>query len=111
MDRLITEIIKRREDVTILCPTGHAREISFQIRSKIYEKTHLPSASSVYSKIMERGDGEEGCIEDLRSFILNRKESMLTKLEHVHIINPEAVVDELITGQIYGNNILIRLVK
>lgn len=111
MDRLITEILKRR-DITILCPTGHVSEISFQIQNKIYEKTHLPLTSSVYSQIKERRDGEEGCIEDLQSFILNRKEnSMLTKLEHVHIINPEAVVSELITKQISGNNIMIRLVK
>lgn len=111
MDSIVKAILKRR-DITILCPTGHASEISSLIRSKIYEETHLPLTSSVYSQIWERQDGEEGCIEDLRSFILNRKEnSVLTKIEHVHIICPEAVVAELITKQISGDNILIRLVK
>lgn len=111
MDRLVTEILKRR-NVTILCPTGHAGEISSQIQNKIYEVTHLPLTSSVYSQIMERRDGEEGCVEDVRSFILNRKESsMITKLEHVHVVCPEAVVFELITRQISGNNILVKMVK
>lgn len=118
MDKLIAEVIKRR-DITILCPTGHTCSIRDLIQNKIYEKTHLPSTSSVYSQIRERRDGEEGCVEDLHSFILNRKESMLnqkesnvlTKLEHVHIICPEAVVAELISKQISGNNILVRMVK
>lgn len=111
MDRLVAEILRRR-NVTILCPTGHAGEISFQIKNKIYEKTHLPPSSSVYSKIKERQDGEEGCVEDVRSFILNREESsILTKLEHVHVICPEAVVFELIAEQILGNNILVKMVK
>lgn len=110
MDTIVAEIIRRR-DITILCPTGHAGEISWQIQNKIYEKTHLPLTSSVYSQIRERRDGEEGCVEDLQSFILNRKESISTKLEHVHIVHPEAVVADLITKQISGNNILVRLVK
>lgn len=115
MDRLVTEILKRR-DVTILCPPGHAGEISSQVQNKIYEVTHLPLTSSVYSQIKERRYGdEEGCVEDVLSFILNRKEgcigSLITKLEHVYVVCPEEVVFELITRQISGNNILVKMVK